>query len=115
MCYECWEEEGKPQIDTPAVREAAAAVGAVYELNGVGGNLHIVLDDWNLEDGSVEFCDRQIANQPGMERRPAVVSADGVHAAQVARSSRATRCRTSVLRSVQVADCRGTRICPRAK
>ena len=61
MCHGCWVEEGKPAIDTPAIRAAAAAVAEVYEHSCVGGNLHIVLDDWNLEDGSLAFCDAQIA------------------------------------------------------
>ena len=61
MCYGCWEEEGKPTIDTPAVRAAAAAVAEVYEHACTGGNLHIVLDDWNLEDSSLAFCDAYIA------------------------------------------------------
>lgn len=56
MCYGCWEEVGKPTIDTTAVRAAAEAVAAVYEYSCVGGNLHIVLDDWNLDDGNLEFC-----------------------------------------------------------
>ena len=24
--------------------------------NGTGGNLHITLDDWNLEDSNIKFC-----------------------------------------------------------
>lgn len=56
MCYGCWDEAGKPRIDTPAVRAAAASVAEVYEHSCVGGNLHIVLDDWNIEDGNLEFC-----------------------------------------------------------
>lgn len=61
MCYGCWTEEGMPQIDTPTVRAAALAVAEVYQHSCVGGNLHIVLDDWNLEDDSLEFCAKQIA------------------------------------------------------
>jgi hypothetical protein len=56
MCYGCWEEAGKPQINTPAVREAARLAEVVYEHSCVGGNLHITLDDWNVEDSSLEFC-----------------------------------------------------------
>jgi hypothetical protein len=58
MCYGCWEEQGKPEIDTPAVREAAAAVRRVYDLpgGGVGGYGHIVFDDWNIEDGNIDYC-----------------------------------------------------------
>ena len=70
MCYGCWTEAGKPQIDTPAVRAAAAAVAEVYEHSCVGGNLHIVLDDWNIEDDNLEFCRGCIEGKgamPGIE------------------------------------------------
>lgn len=81
MCDGCWEEDGCPQIDTLAVREAAVAVAAVYaqEYGACGGNLHVVLDDWNVEDESLAFCRQQIASGgykpqprwPGcMKRRP---------------------------------------------
>ena len=56
MCYGCWEEGGTPQIDNEKVRAAVALVEAVYDHSCVGGNLHIVLDDWNIEDHSLEFC-----------------------------------------------------------
>ncbi len=56
MCHGCWSEAGNPQIDTPAVRAAAKAVAEVYEHCSSGGNLHIVLDDWNVEDDNLEFC-----------------------------------------------------------
>ncbi len=38
------------------VSEVLPLVQAYYKFNGVGGSLHIVLDDGNLEDDSVEFC-----------------------------------------------------------
>ncbi len=58
MCYGCWEEAGKPTTDTPAVRHAAKMVEQLYEHPNciVGGNLHIVTDDWNIEDSNLEFC-----------------------------------------------------------
>jgi hypothetical protein len=56
MCGGCWNDYGNPKIDTPAVREAAKAVDDVYQHSCVGGNLHIVLDDWNIEDSNLEFC-----------------------------------------------------------
>ena len=67
MCYGCWEEAGKPTNDTPAVRAAAATVTALYEHPNciVGGNLHIVTDDWNLEDSNLEFC-RHCIEHAGM-------------------------------------------------
>jgi hypothetical protein len=70
MCYGCWEDEGKPVIDTPAVRAATASVALVYEHSCVGGNLHIVLDDWNLDDGNLAFCEGCIdgaGQMPGID------------------------------------------------
>jgi hypothetical protein len=61
MCYGCWEEEGKPQIDNEKVRLAAYSIFKVFEyISPSGGNLHIVIDDWNLEDGNLEFCHEEI-------------------------------------------------------
>jgi hypothetical protein len=56
MCYGCWQEWGEPMIDTPAVRAAAQAIGAVYGFSCVGGNLHVVVDDWNLDDSDLDSC-----------------------------------------------------------
>ena len=61
MCYSCWDNYGKSIIDTPAVREAAAAVHEVYVYSCAGGNLHIVLDDWNVEGGNLAFCQEKIS------------------------------------------------------
>ena len=38
------------KVDTPAVREAIALIAEVYLHSDVGGGLHVVVDDWNLED-----------------------------------------------------------------
>lgn len=42
----------------PTVREVAPLVRDFYDLpgNAVGGSLHIVLDDGNIEDRNVQFC-----------------------------------------------------------
>lgn len=42
----------------PEVRDAIAAARAYYAMpgNGAGGNLHLVLDDGNVEDSSVDCC-----------------------------------------------------------
>lgn len=61
MCYGCWEEAGKPEIDTPAVRLAARRVESLRQRSEVGGHLHIVVDDWNLEDSHMDFCRKKIS------------------------------------------------------
>jgi hypothetical protein len=62
MCEGRYEEYGRPSIVNAKTLAAAALVCKVYEFSCGGGNLHIVLDDWNLEDDNIEFCSRQIAN-----------------------------------------------------
>lgn len=54
MCQQCWNEYGSPRIDTPAVRKAAELIARVYEFNAVGGGLHVVVDDFNIEDGDLK-------------------------------------------------------------
>ena len=52
---------GKPANVTPAALTAAGLAKRLYKLHASGADLHIVLDDWNLEDENVAFCRRQIA------------------------------------------------------
>jgi hypothetical protein len=52
MCLGCWEEEDRPFKVTDAVRKWAPVFA---ETNGWGA-MHIVIEDWNLEDGNLEFC-----------------------------------------------------------
>jgi hypothetical protein len=65
MCFTCWAEGGKPAILTPKTRLAAELIAAVYGFpDGVcGGNLHIVTDDWNLDDNDIEFCRNAVADK----------------------------------------------------
>lgn len=56
MCKGCWEEAGSPQIDNPQVREAERLISELYEIHSAGGDLHIVLDDWNVGDNHLDFC-----------------------------------------------------------
>lgn len=61
MCEGCYEEYGRPAIITDRTLAAAELVRQVYDFSGVGGNLHIVVDDWNIEDDNLEFCSKEIA------------------------------------------------------
>lgn len=67
MCQGCWTDYGRPAIDNERVRRAVAAVDALYEWHGAGGGMHIVTDDWNVEDDSVAFC-RERIQRDGDER-----------------------------------------------
>ena len=60
MCDDCWDWYGRPKIYNPAVQNAVVAYRRVYEFSSVGGHLHIVLDDWNLEDEFLDFCEQDI-------------------------------------------------------
>ena len=62
-------------IIKPTVPEVLPIVEAFYRLpgNGVGGVLHVVLDDCNTEDSSVRFCRDSAATDnppyfPGVDR-----------------------------------------------
>ncbi len=50
MCSDCWKEFGSPKILNSAVLKAVTLISAIYEFSTVGGNLHVQLDDWNIED-----------------------------------------------------------------
>lgn len=49
MCRECWESYGGPRV-TREIINAAELITAVYQENAVGGNLHVIIDDWNIDD-----------------------------------------------------------------
>ena len=61
MCWTCWEEEEFPKIDNLAVRSIQAAIQSVYNEHCTGGNLHIAIDDWNLEDHYLEWIENEWA------------------------------------------------------
>lgn len=70
MCEDCWIEMGKPNKLPVRADFFARQVRRLYGMprGGVGGNLHIVLDDWNLEDSSLDYCHgrtREALMQPG--------------------------------------------------
>lgn len=56
MCLSCWNERGKPQVDNALVRDIAGLVKDVFAHSSVGGGLHIVVEDWNLETEHIEWC-----------------------------------------------------------
>lgn len=53
MCKRCYEEEGSPRIVNESTVAAAAAISKVFEYSCVGGNAHVVIDDWNVEDWNI--------------------------------------------------------------
>ena len=49
MCFHCWEREGRPWKVTPRVTGWAPRFA---EANPAGA-MHIVVEDWNLEDENI--------------------------------------------------------------
>ncbi len=58
MCLNCYQEYGSPVDKSPAVMEAVGLIERVYKHSAIGGNLHIQLDDWNLEDEHFEAYEK---------------------------------------------------------
>lgn len=56
MCSQCWDEYGRPAIVNAATRAAAEKVARIYDYSDVGGNAHVVADDWNLSDQTIDWC-----------------------------------------------------------
>lgn len=52
MCRTCWDEAGRPTDRTPKTEHLLQLIGDLYDIHSVGGPLHTVLDDWNL-DGTI--------------------------------------------------------------
>lgn len=49
MCRSCWTAAGQPVVWDETVAEAAQLIRNLYEIEPMGGPLHCVLDDWNLD------------------------------------------------------------------
>jgi hypothetical protein len=62
MCCGCYMEYGSPTLESPEIWKGVDLVKQLYEFTGAGGNCHIVTDDWNLEDHSIEFCLNEVSN-----------------------------------------------------
>ena len=60
MCMECWEVYGSPKIVSGKTESCARAIGNVYSHHEAGGALHVIIDDWNLQDAFVNECKEDI-------------------------------------------------------
>lgn len=56
MCCGCWKEAGSPRTDNEKVHALAARIEDIYDF----GALHIIVDDWNLENSHIDFCEKEI-------------------------------------------------------
>lgn len=69
MCLSCWEDYGSHKLRSDKIKNAVDAINKVYEYSLVGGNLHIVVDDWNIEDHNLLFCEKEISKEEDKEQR----------------------------------------------
>lgn len=50
MCEKCWRSYDAPAVWNEDVKKSVGLIKTIYEHEPVGNPLHVVLDDWNLED-----------------------------------------------------------------
>ncbi len=62
MCKICWEHYGEYSIVNEKTKMAAALARKVYEHTYSAGNLHNLIEDWNLEDKYLQSCRHHIEN-----------------------------------------------------
>jgi hypothetical protein len=60
---------GSPSIDNVSVRQAVKAIENVFAFSSGGGNLHIVIEDWNCDDDSLTFCYDFILREENPDKR----------------------------------------------
>lgn len=65
MCISCYQEYGSPTKATPAVMAIIDDLGSADPF----GKLHIIVDDWNLDDEDIDFC---VNDASGTERELAL-------------------------------------------
>lgn len=52
------EKEQSKNLDK-TLQDIQELIHAIYEITSIGGPLHIVLDDFNLEDRDIVFCQKE--------------------------------------------------------
>ena len=60
MCLQCYKNYGSPKILNDNIKQCAKLISKLYDWQCCGGNLHIVVDDWNIEDNDLKFCKNEI-------------------------------------------------------
>jgi hypothetical protein len=61
MCIDCWLDYEDSKVINDKVTTAVKLINELYDYHSAGGNLHVVLDDWNLD--SIETCKNFIDNE----------------------------------------------------
>lgn len=75
MCNMCWESAGSPKIINERTQKAAELIEALYdtEQGGAGGYAHIVVDDFNIDDQSIDWCLRNMHGNVCQETKDASI------------------------------------------
>lgn len=60
MCEDCFEEYGRPMPDAAALA-AVPLIAEVFDEDVCGGNLHIMIEDWNIDDEHIAMCRTGVA------------------------------------------------------
>ncbi len=56
MCLTCYEKYGSPKIINEKIEKVVFLLEQLYEFCCVGGALHVIVSDWNLEDVHFQLC-----------------------------------------------------------
>jgi hypothetical protein len=56
MCHDCYKEYGTPKIINTSTKRVVKLIRRLYVTHSTGAALHIVTDDWNLEDDHIIYC-----------------------------------------------------------
>jgi hypothetical protein len=59
MCKSCWIEHGSPKINNEKVIKCQKIIKRIYEDHCTGGNLHVIVDDFNIDDSSIEYFNKE--------------------------------------------------------
>lgn len=76
MCYGCYEKYGKPEIINDATKNAVILIEKVYDMSCSGGNAHVVIDDWNIDDQSILWCLNKAISENICESRDELIIAE---------------------------------------
>jgi hypothetical protein len=56
MCVQFWHILGCPALRSPEIDRVAMLVDRLHQFSPVGGNLHMITDEWNLSTDVLQFC-----------------------------------------------------------
>jgi hypothetical protein len=57
MCYDCWKNKyNAPKIINENVKKTIDLIQEIYKTESTGGDCHIVLDDFNIENDHIQWC-----------------------------------------------------------